>query len=153
MEKNTCRLGTGVMIQMLGAHGSEKHDALKDVKGRRIASVTIDDAANGGDGALLFMFDGGWKLAVADKGRSCCESRYLKCDDDLAAYVGATFQEITIECGDTMNSKYDECHEVQFLLIHTNRGIFTVNTHNAHNGYYGGFWMTADVTAPGEVAP
>ena len=32
-----------------------------------------------------------------------------------------------------------ETHEVQFLEIKTSKGIFTMSTHNEHNGYYGGF--------------
>jgi hypothetical protein len=30
-------------------------------------------------------------------------------------------------------------HEVQFLIVDTDRGSFTCETHNEHNGYYGGF--------------
>ena len=30
-------------------------------------------------------------------------------------------------------------HEVQFLLVNTSIGTFTVASHNEHNGYYGGF--------------
>ena len=34
-------------------------------------------------------------------------------------------------------------HEVQFLNIETSLGIITFETHNEHNGYYGGFYIKA----------
>jgi hypothetical protein len=36
-----------------------------------------------------------------------------------------------------------EEHEAQFLIVHTNRGDFTMVSHNIHNGYYGGFAIQA----------
>lgn len=150
---DNCRLGMGVMLNMLGPMldgrtDEEPTDALADVKGLTIASVILDDDKNGGDGALVFTFTDGRALEVFDKGRSCCESRYLKCDDDLDFYGGSEFQDIAIECGGTEEGEYGDCHETQFLLVHTSKGIFTVNTHNEHNGYYGGFWLVADVLHP-----
>ena len=40
-----------------------------------------------------------------------------------------------------------EVHEVQFLKIRTSNGDITFETHNIHNGYYGGFYieLTDDV--------
>ena len=143
-----CQLGVGVLIQLLGREPDPKEDALAEVKGKKIRSILLDDDANDGDGALVFTFDTGAVLTVFDRGRSCCESRYMKCDDDLEKFFGSTLDEITIECGDTMEGESDYCHEVEFLLVHTSRGIFTVNTHNEHNGYYGGFWMVSNVTHP-----
>jgi hypothetical protein len=146
-----CRLGMGVLLHMLGDSGAlggtprKEEDALADVKGGEIVSVALDDSGNGGDGALVFTLAGGWTLTITDQGRSCCESRYMKCDDDLDAFCGSTLQDITIECGGIQEGEWGDCHEIQFLLVHTSVGIFTVNTHNEHNGYYGGFYMTAKV--------
>ncbi len=141
----------GVMIRMMGQPDTPPN-ALADVKGLEITAIMLDDAANNGDGALLIDFTTGARLVIADRGRSCCESRYLKCDDDLGFFAGATLEDITIECGGTTTDEWDQCHEIQFMLVHTSKGVFTVNTHNEHNGYYGGFWMTADVIKPEDAA-
>jgi len=35
-------------------------------------------------------------------------------------------------------------HEVQFVLITTSLGVFTMATHNIHNGYYSGFSVVVE---------
>jgi hypothetical protein len=39
-------------------------------------------------------------------------------------------------------------HEVQFFEIQTDRGVFTLSSHNEHNGYYGGFFLKVDAVEP-----
>ena len=39
-----------------------------------------------------------------------------------------------------------QTHEVQFLVITTSKGAFTLENHNLHNGYYGGFGLEACLT-------
>jgi hypothetical protein len=41
---------------------------------------------------------------------------------------------------DVDNRPHDyDVHEVQFLIVDTDKGSFTCESHNVHNGYYGGF--------------
>lgn len=146
---NDCHLGMGVMINMLFDNRSEEEqDVLADVRGSVIKSVILDNEPNHGDGALIFTFEDGTKLTIMDQGRSCCEDRYIRCDDDLTYYAGAVLEDIKIECGGTTEGKWGDCHEIQFLLVHTSKGVFTANTHNEHNGYYGGFYMVAEIEQP-----
>lgn len=139
-------LGMGVMLKML--FGDDNSDTIQPVIGKAISSVGIDNAANGGDGALVFTFTDGYRLSLFDSGRSCCESRYLTTDDNLAYYAGATFNDAEVEEGPGITAEYGEEHETAFLKVHTSLGTFTVTTHNEHNGWYGGFWLQAKVESP-----
>jgi hypothetical protein len=47
---------------------------------------------------------------------------------------------------DDITGEYGEVHEQTFLKIRTNNGDATVVTHNEHNGYYGGFNISASWT-------
>lgn len=150
-QDRSCQVGMGVMINMLTMGDAPQPDPLEKVKGKRIFGLTIDPEGNGGDGALIFVFDDGWRLEVTDRGRSCCEGRYITCDDNLEAFEGAILEEITTECVDPIiDSEWGDCHEIRMLLVHTNLGILTLATHNEHNGYYGGFWLSAEVLPPDE---
>lgn len=103
-----------------------------------IHSVKIDESACD-DGALIIEFEDVGKLVIADRGRSCCEARYMTCDDDLNSFVGARIAHIDLEAGsDEQNGDYGY-HEEAFLKVRTTNGDFTVVNHNVHNGYYGGF--------------
>lgn len=127
--------GMGVMIGMLG--GNEKTvDAIKGSLGKKIAKVAVED------NRLKFEFADGSKLTLFDDGQSCCEHRYMVCDDDLAKFVGRKLTDFELADGPTMED-CGEPHEVQFLKVYTSRGSFTVSNHNEHNGYYGGFWIVA----------
>lgn len=42
----------------------------------------------------------------------------------------------------------NDVHEVQFLVVHTDKGDLTMSSHNEHNGYYGGFSIEARVSKP-----
>ena len=56
---------------------------------------------------------------------------------------------MSIELRDAPNVEDDEygnVHEVQFLVVTTSKGAFTIETHNEHNGYYGGFFIEAEVS-------
>jgi len=87
---------------------------------------------------LVLTFEDGTALTFTDQGQSCCESRYMVCDDDLQNFIGSTFTGAELLDGPRQPDDYGE-HEVQFLHIATTRGKFTVSNHNEHNGYYGGF--------------
>lgn len=143
-------LGIGVMLNMLS--GDTGRDTIQAVIGKTIQSVDLDDDANGGDGALVLTFTDGYRLSMFDNGRSCCEARYLTTDDNLAYYSGSIFTDAEVVEGPSTTGEYGE-EEIAFLKIHTSLGIFTVETHNEHNGWYGGFWIKAKVEGPeGEQA-
>ena len=88
-------------------------------------------------------------LVIADDRQSCCERRYMTCDDDLSGHEGGHLVGINTDAadpkpvldyaGEKADDDYDECHEVQFVKVQTTKGSFTLCTHNEHNGYYGGF--------------
>jgi hypothetical protein len=108
---------------------------LEESKEKKIAALSITE-----EEALHFTFEDGSKIRVFDDGQSCCEHRYMRTDDVLENFVGATLVEIELRNVPNENSPddYDE-HEIQFLLVTTSKGVFTVANHNVHNGYYGGF--------------
>ena len=95
----------------------------------------------GEDDALHLRFADGTGLRFRDEGQNCCEHRYMRTDDDLSHFVGATFTGAELKPVTTVptESEWGSEHEVQFLEIHTDRGSFTMASHNEHNGYYGGF--------------
>lgn len=112
--------------------------------GRAAQPIDKLEVDNSNDGALRIHFKDVGQLVIADSGRSCCESRYMSCDDDLETFVGARVVHIDLAAAappDHEERKEDEwggCHEEMFLKIRTTNGDFTVCAHNEHNGYYGG---------------
>lgn len=117
---------------------------------RIISSVKLDDASD----TLKIKFEGGGEIYLSDHGQSCCEHRYMSCDDDLYGFKGAELRSATVEKADDIESKEDEwgegdVHEVEFLRILTSKGVIVCQNHNEHNGYYGGFSVyVKEVKAP-----
>lgn len=100
----------------------------------------IDSVVLGVDDALHFVFQDGSKMKLSDDEGICCERRYMTVDDDLSFCVGAVL--MSVEVKDSLyidDDMIDDAHEIQFVEVMTNRGCFSVVTHNEHNGYYGGF--------------
>lgn len=124
------------MIQHLGGN-SETVTAIEHAIGRKIVQVVLEDDA------LRFALEDGSSLIIEDGGQSCCEFRYMTCDDDLTGFAGATLTQV--ETRDAPDGPGDEEHEVQFLLVTTSKGVITAETHNEHNGYYGGFSVHARI--------
>ena len=125
-------LGMGVMLGFLGGN-EESVKALKSCFGKEISGLTL-----GSDDALHFTFSDGSKVAALDDGQSCCESRYMRTDDNLEDFIGAIFVAAELKDAPDMEDEYGD-HEVQFLEIMTSKGALTMASHNEHNGYYGGF--------------
>jgi hypothetical protein len=126
-------LGMGVMIGMLS--GNEKSvEAWNNSVGKEITALALRDDA------LHFEFADGFKMRLADEGQSCCESRYMRTDDDLSYHIGATLVKIEVRDAPSIPHEYGD-HEVAFCDVTTSRGVFQMATHNEHNGYYGGFWI------------
>lgn len=128
--------GMGVLIGWLGGN-EESVKAFAGAVGKTISSLRLDE-----DDSLRFEFDDGSKLRLSDQGQSCCEHRYMRTDDNLADFVGAKLLDAEIKVAPNIPGEYD-VHEVQFLEVKTDRGVFTMASHNEHNGYYGGFWIVA----------
>lgn len=129
-------LGLGVMINMLGGN-EDTIKTLEESKDKTITKLSIDEDY------LMFCFSDNSKMRMFDDGQSCCESRYINTDDNLNDFVGSKFIEAGIKAAPEIECEYGT-HEVQFLVIKTSIGEFTLETHNEHNGYYGGFWMVAE---------
>jgi len=90
---------------------------------------------------ITLELSGGKKIEVWDNGQSCCESRYMRTDDDVQSLVGHTLTRIEAKDAPNEPDEYGE-HEVVFVEIGTDNGFITVANHNEHNGYYGGFGLT-----------
>jgi hypothetical protein len=133
--------GIGVIIRLLSGDSSET--LLDAAKGKTISAITVDPEYNHGDGGLVIDFADGTGIVLFDDGRSCCEERYVHTDDDLTGYVGALFNGCEIREAPNVQDDDEGVHEVQFLIVHTSLGDITVETHNEHNGYYGGFYLAA----------
>lgn len=127
-------LGMGVMIRMLSGN-EETVKAYKAAIGKKIKKCFLKDDA------LHIHFVDGSGIRLSDEGQSCCESRYMSTDDDLAYYKNTKLVKIEIKTAPNMPDEYGE-HEVQFLEVTTGKGSFQMANHNEHNGYYGGFWIT-----------
>lgn len=129
--------GLGVMIGFLG--GNERTvEAYHKAVGQKIARLALDEERD----ELRVGLADGMTLVARDDGQSCCEHRYMRTDDTLNAFVGATLTGIEIKDAPDQEDEYGDVHEVQFLEVQTSAGAFTVANHNEHNGYYGGFWLT-----------
>lgn len=134
MENN---LGMGVMLQMLGGN-KETVEAVKASLNKIIKKVWLDAEHND----LKFEFEDGTHLKLWDGGQSCCETRYMVTADDLTEYSGAKLLDLEVKDAPNITDKYGD-HEVQFLDVKTDKGIFQMANHNEHNGYYGGFYIKA----------
>ena len=136
--------GLGVLIKSMTSD-PEAVAALEHAIGRTLAFVALDKTANENSGALRFAFADGTAVRLFDDGQSCCEIRYMACDDDLDDFAGATVTDIEIRDVDDVEDEYGDRHDVQFLHVQTDQGAIVVSMHNEHNGYYGGFYHTAEM--------
>jgi hypothetical protein len=109
-----------------------------------IESAVIDPDGNAGNGSLILGLASGFKIVIVDTAQSCCEHRYLHSSDDVGSLVGESLVSIRVDSVDCIDDSGDE-HEVVFLKVSTNRDSITLETHNEHNGYYGGFCIRATV--------
>jgi len=117
-------LGLGVMIESIG---------------KKIKKVWLDKEEN----QLKFEFVDNTTLKIWDGGQSCCEVRYMETDDVLQEHIGGTLLQFELKDAPNQEDEFGEMHEIQFLDVMTDKGIFQISNHNEHNGYYGGFWIQA----------
>jgi hypothetical protein len=132
------QLGLGVMIQSLGGN-EETVKAIKESLGKHIVNIVLESDS------LAIHFEDKTVLYLQDEGQSCCEHRYMTTDDDLSEFCDSQFMDVELADGENKDDEYGE-HEIQFLNIKTSKGTFQMANHNEHNGYYGGFWITATIT-------
>ncbi len=128
----TEHLGIGVMLRKLGGN-EESVAAYQGALNKTIQALSLTTGK-----ALRLRFIDETAVEFVDDGQSCCESRYMTTDDKLDDFVGATFTGVRIETAANLPHEWGE-HEVQFLLVDTSKGTFTMESHNEHNGYYSGF--------------
>lgn len=112
-----------------------------------IESAIIDPDANGDSGRFIIGLTSGFQIFIEDAGQDCCESRYLHTSDDLSNLIGETLVSIRISEVEYRCDRGED-HEVAFLTVSTKRDAVVVETHNEHNGYYGGFSVHATVIDP-----
>jgi hypothetical protein len=99
--------------------------------GREIKGVALERQS------LILEFTDGTALTIWDDGQSCCESRYVTCDDDINCLIGGKFHSVILKEADDIPTS--DIHEICFVDVWTDRSVITLCTHNEHNGYYGGF--------------
>lgn len=125
------RLGLRVMFGYLC--GNEKKVKIHQMaQGKTISKIAFSEDE------LVLSFNDETGIKIWDDGQSCCENRYMTSDDDMQYFVGAKFLNAELRDAPDVDDGGD-VHEVQFLLINTDKGTFTIENHNEHNGYYGGF--------------
>jgi hypothetical protein len=133
---DTSNLGIGVMINML--FGKDRGaEIFAEAIGKRILGLTLKDDE------LHFSMEGGLKFKLRDDGQSCCETRYMTTGDNPADFVGSILSGMEILDAPNIADE-DGDHEVQFLHVRTSIGTITMETHNEHNGYYGGFYIVLE---------
>lgn len=125
-------LGMGAMLHMLGG-GSEKNGS--DYYGCTITKAEIDSER------MLLEFDGNTTIKIFDNGQSCCENRYITCDDDVQCLVGGKLTKIEVSNAPDEEGEYG-IHEKAFIEVATDKDHIKFCTHNEHNGYYGGFGLS-----------
>lgn len=135
-------LGYSVMLHRLTMEHDGTAEALARSRGQTIQAIELRSNDDGDQKDELVLIFDRISLVFHDVGQSCCEFRYMHTDDDLTAFVGGDFLSAEIRSAPNVP---DECedHEVQFLLVNTSLGTFTIETHIVHNGYYGGFAIIA----------
>lgn len=131
-------LGLGVMINMLG--GNEKSvEAFKSCLGKTIKELSVVE-----DTGLHFAFEDGSKMRLFDDGQSCCERRYMRTDDKLSDFIGSKLLSAATKPAPGIETGRGD-HEIEFLDVTTDRGVFQMVSHNEHNGYYGGFCVRCEM--------
>lgn len=129
--------GMGAMLHMLG--GGSEHEP-KEYIGRNI--IKAQHCSDADPERVEITFSDGVTIHIIDTGQSCCESRYITCDDDFSSLVGGKLVDIETKSAPDIDGEYGDVHEQVFIDIKTDKGFVTFTTHNEHNGYYGGFGLS-----------
>lgn len=121
------RMGFGVNIFALfgQSEGSAKYIGRKITAAELVKSDGKPSCGEPGD-ELHLTFEDGAKISLRDEGQSCCESRYITCDDDLSKIVGGKLTRMESKDAPTISGEYGD----------------------EHNGYYGGFALAIKELTP-----
>src|SRR5699024_7999253 len=122
------RLGITPMLKSLIGN-EETVEAIKSSLNKTIEKVWLDK----GKDCLKFRFEDETQIKVWDGGQCCCEHRYMVTDDELSYYSGSKLLDMELKDAPEMEDEWG-VHEVQFLDIKTDKGIFQMANHNEHNG-------------------
>jgi len=128
--------GMTVMLHELMGN-KETVDIVKESLGKMIKRTYMENDK------LCLEFTDEKTILIFDDGQSCCEERYMMTDDDLDYYKDCEFINLELQAAADIKDE-SEMHEVQFVLITTSLGVFTMATHNIHNGYYSGFSVVVE---------
>lgn len=123
--------GVSVMLGVLSGN-EETVSSLSSALNKTISELRMESDE------LIIRFSDGSGIKIWDDGQSCCENRYMMTSDNLLSFVGSAILGLELLDAPDVSEEYIE-HEVQFLHIKTTVGVFVMETHNEHNGYYGGF--------------
>ncbi|RYD64901.1 MAG: hypothetical protein EOP83_08645 [Verrucomicrobiaceae bacterium] len=117
-----------------------KSDYLETIlrRGNVVSGETTIRDLSVNDDCLTIHFYDGRGMVVQDVASNCCETRYMTCDDDLEHFRGSFLLSVEVRDGGSVEDD-NECHDVEFMIVTTNLGSFTIASHNLHNGYYSGF--------------
>lgn len=115
-------------------------EAFMKVINKKITGVALAGAVDSERKDELHIRLGHEYVRITDAGQSCCEDRYMTCDDKMEDHVGATLLNIetrqmpipVLEGGD------GDVHDIEYLVVTTTAGELVIVNHNEHNGYYGG---------------
>jgi len=132
--------GLGVMLRALSIGNDETRSAIQGSLDKTITNIYIEDDN------LYINFTDNTALRVWDRGQSCCEHRYMVCDDDLKEYVGAKLTNVYAKPTTYTDDDWGNVYETMFLDFETTNGVFTIVNYNSHNGDYGGFWVEGEIT-------
>lgn len=126
----------------------ERQKKLADFYGKTITAAELRGAEKPGfhnyEDDLLLTFATGEQLRIYDGGQSCCESRYMRTDDDVQSLVGHILLRVTVKEASNLEGVNYGDHEQQFVEVSTTGGLITLVNHNEHNGYYGGFSLCCE---------
>lgn len=150
--------GVGFMLSRLGGN-EDSVKAFTGAQGKVIASLALKEVEayhSMGEpvgSALELRFSDGTGIQLYDDGQSCCEYRYMRTDDKLEDFVGATLLNAEVKSAPNITDSGGEEHEVSFLDVTTSKGVFQIASHNEHNGYYGGISIRCREIAPESGKP
>ena len=82
-------------------------------------------------------------FVLIENDQQCCESwGYICTTDDIKEFIGANLLSINLTAIALSNTNlpaadWNNNMEIQFVNLHTDRGLLQLAVYNAHNGYYG----------------
>lgn len=126
------------MLGILGGN-EETVNVVKSSLNKTIKSINLNEST------LALRFTDDTEMYLFDDGQWCCEHRYMTTDDDLREFEGAKLLDLELKDAPDEEDEWG-AHEIQFLDVKTDKGVFQIANHNEHNGYYGGFCLVARST-------